>query len=507
MRELVLVGAVALAFGLGSYYWTDRLGWFGGVNLAVGAASLLAALTLAVRGAGRLGAPDARRVLAPPLLVLLATVAAVIALERLVDHLDWSFDLTFERRYDLADATLGLLGELDADDPLPATLFCEQFDPRCRSTWLLLRTMERSGPLETLRRDLDAAVEEADRFGITSSNTVVLGRGSRFQTVERPSEGSLFEALQRLLRDPDRVLYVTRGEGEGDLQRTDEAGYSGLASALEAEGYRVRDLILAHVTDIPGDAAGVLLISPERGIRERAREALVRYLEAGGRLVALIDPGRSTGLEELLEAWGFELPDRLVVDPASGPVEGDPPGVNPIMHVFESHPVVHRLGPTRMAFLLRARPVFPGRKPTQDDRIRTLAYTSPRAWLADPPREGQSLRDPERPADAVESHVPLVGAGQYPRAEGEARIVVIGDSDFASNRYARSLYNLDLVLNAVHWATEESARIVLRPKGFAPNQFPLTPQETLRMFYGVGLLLPELLLVAAGLVWLRRRSG
>jgi hypothetical protein len=27
------------------------------------------------------------------------------------------------------------------------------------------------------------------------------------------------------------------------------------------------------------------------------------------------------------------------------------------------------------------------------------------------------------------------------------------------------------------------------------------------MFYGVGLLLPELLLVAAGLAWLRRRSG
>jgi hypothetical protein len=498
VRELVLVGAVALAFGLGSYYWTDRLGWFGGINLAVGALALLGATALALRGARRLGAPDARKVLAPPFLALLVTLTAVVGVERLVDHLGWSLDLTFERRYELADATLDVLGSLDGDELVRATLFCEQFDPRCRSTWLLLRTLAQVGPLEVERLDLDEAVEEADRFGISSSNTVVLEHAGRFQTVERPSEGSAFEALQRLLRDPDRVLYVTRGEGEGDFQRTDEVGYSGLATQLETEGYRVRDLILAHVSEIPADAAGVLLVSPERGIRERAREALERYLARGGRLVALLDPGRSSGLEDLLEDWGFDLPDRLVVDPASGPVEGDPPGVNPIIHVYENHPVVHRLGPTRMTFLLRARPVLPGRKPAQGDLIRALAYTSKQAWLAEPLGNGDR-RAPEKPIDAAEGHLPVVGAGVYPRPEGEARIVVIGDSDFASNRYARALYNLDLLLNAVHWATEESARIVLRPKGFAPNQFPLTPQETLRKFYGVGLPLPELLLVAAGL--------
>jgi hypothetical protein len=97
--------------------------------------------------------------------------------------------------------------------------------------------------------------------------------------------------------------------------------------------------------------------------------------------------------------------------------------------------------------------------------------------------------------------------GVYPRGGREARIVVIGDSDFASNRYARSLYNLDLALNAVHWATQQDARIGLRPKILAPDQFPLTPLETLHMFYGVGLLLPEGLLMAAGLAWLRRLSG
>ena len=88
-----------------------------------------------------------------------------------------------------------------------------------------------------------------------------------------------------------------------------------------------------------------------------------------------------------------------------------------------------------MTFLLRARPVFPGRKPTQGDRIRSLAYTSERAWLAEPGADGEALRAPERSPEAASGHLPVVSAGVYPRADGEARIVVIGDSDFASNAY------------------------------------------------------------------------
>ena len=84
---------------------------------------------------------------------------------------------------------------------------------------------------------------------------------------------------------------------------------------------------------------------------------------------------------------------------------------------------------------------------------------------------------------------------------------MFGDSDFASNRYLRALYNLDLALNAVHWAVERESEITLRPKLRTPKQFPLPIQNTLRTFHGVGLLVPELLLGIAGLVWLRRRAS
>jgi hypothetical protein len=181
--------------------------------------------------------------------------------------------------------------------------------------------------------------------------------------------------------------------------------------------------------------------------------------------------------------------------------------VNPIVHQFADHPVARGLGETRMVFFRGVRPVIPARKPQADDDLRAVAFSSRRAWLAASGAVSDGARPPERPADAAEDYQPLAAIGRYPRVGREARIVAFGDCDFAANRNLRGLYNQDLALNAVHWAADHTERITLRPKALPPHQFPLTPQETLRMLYGVGLLVPELLLLAGGLAWLRRRAG
>jgi hypothetical protein len=59
----------------------------------------------------------------------------------------------------------------------------------------------------------------------------------------------------------------------------------------------------------------------------------------------------------------------------------------------------------------------------------------------------------------------------------------------------------------VHWATDREPAITLRPKIRRTVQFPVPLANSVRAFYGVGLLIPELLLIAGGIVWLRRRSA
>lgn len=506
MRALLAVGAVALLFGLGGFYAAGDVPLFAVANLAIGALCLLAGALLALRRARRGGAsPAARRLLLTRVAAVVAALVLAWACERGAARTGWVWDATADQRFTLAPATVEALRALPPG--LRATLYTDAGDNRTRAVRLLLDTLARAGPLEVGSRDLANAAAEAERYGIGSSETIVFALGDRYELAERPTEGAIYEALRRLATPQESVLYVTRGEGEGVLGELSEAGYSGLAAALETEGYRLRDLVLPAAAEIPGDAALVLIVGPDRALRETSLGALERYLARGGRLVALLEPGVETGLEPLLAGWGFALPDALVVDPASGPVEGDPPGVDPIVFQFGDHPVTRGLGDNAMVFLRRARPVIPERKPEPDDELRALAYSSRRAWLLPHPAALAPGAEPERPSDAEEGYVPLAAAGRYPRPAGETRIVAIGDADFASNHDFRALYNADFVLNAVHWTASREPAITLRPKTLTADQFPLTPQQSLRMLYGVGLLVPELCVVAAALAWLRRRSG
>jgi hypothetical protein len=512
MSGLWRAGLIALAFGVGSYYATGEMGLFGQVNLVAGALALVAALLLAARRATRgFGTPVARGLLLRRGLQLAALIALAFALERGAARLGVVQDWTLDQRYVLSPASQEVLAALP--DDLTATLYYDPEDPRIRGTRLLLRAFAAEGPLTVRERVLDEAADEADALGVLSSNTVVIESQGRAEVVGRPAEGTVWEALERLRSRQDRaIVYFSRGAGEGDLLRRDDLGYSGLAAALQTQGYRLRDLVLAATERIPDDAAALLVIAPERPLRAESVTRIREYLERGGGLVAFLDPGRDGGILGLLEAYGFESPDAAVIDPASGPIEGDAPGVNPLAFAYTDHPITQPLDANRMTFFLRARPVRAATKPRPRDRLESIVYSSDRAWLS---RDFAAIDRGQPPRDRdgqPDGRFPLVAVGRYPlgadEAQGEARVAVFGDSGLASNAYLRTLYNLDLVMNAIGWVAErESARLTRRPNVLTNIQSPITPQETLTMFYGVGLLLPEIFLIAGVLAWARRQGG
>jgi len=506
MRELGAGGLIAIAFGVGSYYATDQFSLFSGANAVLGSLALAVAAAHALSRVRGAGAPAFRGILLRGLLGIAAAVLLAAALERAAHRSGIQFDWSFEGKFALSEATRAALGDLPC--PLTATLYYEDFDPRRRSSRLLLRTMAQTGGLHFDERRLDDHPDEEDRYAIGSSNTIVFRCGDSFQTVERPTEGAIYEALYRFRSLQSRTLYVSRGAGEGDLERTDALGFSGLSQALATEGYRLRELVTASVSEIPEEADAVVVIAPARPLPGEAIDALHRYLERGGRLVAFLEPGRESGIEELLARWGIRSKSAVLIDPASGPVDGGAPGVNPIaFHYATSHPATRGLDSSRMTFFRGARS-FELRKPRPEDKLSGVVFASPRSWLDPDIAVLSSKVAPERPPEAAEDYHPLAVAAAYPREGKEARIVAFGDSDFASNRHLRTLYNLDLVLNSIHWALDREPDITLRPKtSVATMQFPLPLQSTLRMFQGLGLLLPELLLIAAAVLWLRRRSA
>ncbi|MEZ4216558.1 MAG: DUF4350 domain-containing protein [Myxococcota bacterium] len=518
MRELVFVGCVCLCAALAAQQLGGGASGFARAELAAAAVALGAAAVLALRRVRhrRVAASGAHAstAVADALLALVAA-AWLGALATSAAELSGArADLTFERRYELADATRHALAALGAD--LSMTVYADPGDPRIRRTRMLLEEMARVAGARVEERALDDALEDVDRFGIARSNAVVLERANApraqrhtWELVEQPTEGPLFEALARLANAEATHLYALVGEGEGDLASTEPGGFSGLAEALATEGYDLRVLPSAFARDVPDDAAAVLAIAPERALAPAALAALRAYLARGGRLVAWLEPGAATGLDALLAEWGIAALDGVVVDPASADLEGAAPGLAPVAFHYAEHPVTRGLDRNRVTFFPGAR-AFALRKPDVDDRLAAVVTTSGDAWVAPDVSllRGRGTRAPAPPPGTRTDYLPLVVAGEYARGGARAtRIVAFGDADLASNRYLRALYDLDLVMNAVHWAAQREAAIALRPKIAATIQFPVPIQNSLRAFYGVGMLVPQLLLVAGGLVWLRRRGA
>jgi hypothetical protein len=391
-------------------------------------------------------------------------------------------------------------------EPIEALLLYDPLDPRRRQTRLLLEGLAREGRVRVRELALDAAEEEADRYAVAGSNGVVLVLGDRFETLDRPTEGAIYEALYRLRARRTGTLLFLTGEGEGNLERTDDLGYSGLAAALETEGYEIRSAVSAALGRVPPEVDAVVALAPRRRLLPGAIAALREHLLGGGSLVALLEPGAESGLEELLAEFGIRSPDAVVVDPDSAALDDSGRGLSPLISHYESHPATRGLDASRRAVFHGAR-AFELTKPRVEDQVQRTALSSPRAWLS---RNLELLRSrsvPAEPDGAPAGYQTLAAAGRYRREGGEARIAVFGDADFASNRFLRALYNLDLVLNAVHWAAAQEPEITLRPKVHTPLNFPVPLANTVRALYGVGLLVPELLLIAGGLVWLRRRSA
>ncbi len=506
------IGLIAVASGLVAYYATGELGLFGKINLGFGVTALAMASLLALRNFEGFGASAARQILLRRLAVVVAVFLLCIGLERGATHLAWQWDWTADQRFELAPATLEILSQVESYSflgELELIHFTHQGDPRARPTRLLLHTMAKAGPVRLHELDIAHAVDEAEAFEVSHSNSVAVQWGGRSITLDLPTEGAILAAIQLLTPREKRILYFAQGEGEGRLQAEQPSGYSILLQNLEREGYEVRPLITAGMSSVPDDAQALLLLGPRRNLEPKGLGAIEAYLEAGGRALFALEPGTESGVEALVDRFGgFQTPsDRILLDPSGAAIAGQPAGLTTLANSYTGHPLTKGLDRRTMTLFPSARPLYADRRPQPEDRLRPLVYTPSGTEISkELDRARRGLQPAPVPGLRPGREV-IVAVGEYPREAGKARIALFGDADFASNAYIHSLYNLDLILNAVHWVAEREAEITLRPKLLNPYQEPLTPQDSLRLFYTFGLLLPELLLVAAAVTWLRSRSA
>ena len=108
---------------------------------------------------------------------------------------------------------------------------------------------------------------------------------------------------------------------------------------------------------------------------------------------------------------------------------------------------------------------------------------------------------------AVESISEL---GKFPTEKedgtlAQTSLVVIGDTDFASNKYAGSAMNSDLIINSINWLAKDYELITIRPKTQSFRELVLTSSERDFIRWSGWLLMPSLIGIGGFISWWRRR--
>ncbi len=88
----------------------------------------------------------------------------------------------------------------------------------------------------------------------------------------------------------------------------------------------------------------------------------------------------------------------------------------------------------------------------------------------------------------------------------ESRLVVLGNSDFATNGLFEQQLNGDVFLNSVSWLSQQDTQTLsIRPKEAKNRRINMTPIQATILGWSALLVLPLLSFGAAGIIWWQRR--
>jgi ABC-type uncharacterized transport system involved in gliding motility auxiliary subunit len=104
-----------------------------------------------------------------------------------------------------------------------------------------------------------------------------------------------------------------------------------------------------------------------------------------------------------------------------------------------------------------------------------------------------------------EKEKPAAPEGEGAAPKPETRVVVFGDSDFASNTFFRAVGNRDLFMNTVGWLSQQENLISIRPKEPSDRRLTMTAAQQSNIVW-FSLLIVPLAIFGTGIYsWWRRR--
>ncbi|MSO45844.1 MAG: hypothetical protein EXQ59_03630 [Acidobacteria bacterium] len=447
---------------------------------------------------------------------VLAALAITVGINYLSARQNKRWDLTASQQNSLSEQSIRVLQGLTA--PMKVMVFDRQteFD-RFRAR--LDEYGYHSKQLAVEYIDPDTKPVVAKQYEIQQYGTVVVEYMGRRERITSDSEQDLTNALIKALSDRARKVYFLQGHGEKEPNDNERGGYSALSGMLRRDNYAVERLVLAQMKDVPPDATVVIIGGPTTDILPAELDALRRYLAGAGKLMVLTDPAIAgerrpaplTNLEALVKEWGVTLGSNVVVDVSGATNE---PSIA-VAATYPMHAITQQF--STLTIYPLARTVEPVSGGTNGRTPVTIVETSRGSWaesnlasLATGVSMDEKSGDKQGPlsiavavSGAPDASAPTPPGSNEPKPE--TRVVVFGDSDFATNAYAGVPGNPNLFANAVSWLAQQESLIAIRPKEAQDRRVTMTPrQQTLALVSSI-FLIPAAVFAVGIFAWWRRR--
>lgn len=447
-------------------------------------------------------------------------------------HARW--DVTAARSFSISPQTRKVLK--DVKKPLNVVVFLSPMDDLYSRVKDLLAGYQQANSLvkvETIDPDRQRERTEilAKKYNVSRANLVVFEMDGRIKVVEKDqmveydfstmqmgaapqvkglkAEEAFTNAILDVMNPSKPTVFFTSGHGE----RSDEGKGESIAtfrSRLQQEGMTLKEWQSLGQSTVPEDASLVVVAGPQKPFDSHEADALGAYLDKGGHVLVFLDPVigegkkpafQDTGLEGLLAKWGADPRKDLVVDPKMAvPYVG---AQTFFAGSYGAHPIVEDLRKNRYPVIFTMACSLGTGKGPDGYTVQPLLSTSGDAWgetdLANLDKVEKGDKDTAGP-------VALAVAVGSDAKEKKARLVVVGDSDVATDVLLQTgTGNALFILNAVHWLLSQEQRIAIPPKTSVETRLNLTGSQGQFLFVLFVLIFPGTVVVAGIRAYLKRR--
>lgn len=450
-------------------------------------------------------------------------VVIVIVINMIVGALPSKYtelDVSNEKLYSIGEETKAFLKELDKDVTIYQVAQSGSEDETLKK--LLEKYDEESDHIKVEQKDPVVNPKFTSEYtsDSVSSNSLIVVCGDRSKVVNYSSiyessidyytysytttafdgEGQIDSAIAYVTSEDLPIIYTLDGHGEREIDST-------LQEDIEKANIETKSLNLITEESVPEDAACVLINAPTTDISESERDALITYLENGGKALIFSDYTEESmeNFDAVLQNYGVERTEGIVIEDDMQHYAQVPYYLVPTVNSAEAISDFASKG----YYVLM--PYAQGIRQTEGVRdtvtITSLLTTSDSAYSKVDVNSGsleKSSEDIEGPFDLGVSITETVD-------DKETQIVYYSTSNLMETQVDQMVSggNEQMIMSSLSWmcSSKETTTISVPSKSLEVSYLTLTAYDVSFWKICVMGLIPGAFLVIGFMVWLRRRKA